>query len=196
MFPDSPFWTFSLRLYAKPGVPDACLALQARHGIDVNLLFCCLWLGMAGERLRKRDIARLAARARALHEGVVKPLREARTLLKRMIASEDESLRSALGALRAAIKKSELDAEHVEQVMLGAVLPRRDSGSPSQARARANAAAYLDALGVRLGPEDEADLGRIVAALPTPGSATLDGAIRPKPTRKQPLARSGQGRNI
>jgi uncharacterized protein (TIGR02444 family) len=196
MFPPSAFWDFSLRLYARPGVPDACLALQARHGIDVNLLFCCLWLGMAGERLTKRDVARLAARVRVLHEGVVKPLREARTLLKQIIASEDESLRPALGALRTAIKKSELDAEHVEQVVLGAALPRRGSGSPSPALAGANAMAYLAAMGVRAGPEDEVDLGRIVAALPSPDSAKLNGAARPKAARKQSLARSGQGRTI
>ena len=58
MIPDSPFWNFSLRLYARAGVPDACLALQARHGIDVNLLFCCLWLGLDTP---ERGAERLAA---------------------------------------------------------------------------------------------------------------------------------------
>src|SRR5690349_22774626 len=106
MFPASPFWDFSLRLYARPRVADSCLALQERHGIDVNLLFCCLWLGIEGQQLAKRDISRLAARVRTLHENVVKPLRQARTVLKGVLASEDESLRPVLGTLRTAIKKS------------------------------------------------------------------------------------------
>jgi uncharacterized protein (TIGR02444 family) len=115
MIPRSPFWDFSLRLYARAGVPDACLALQARHGVDVNLLFCCLWLGLEGERLGRRDLARLAARVRDLHENVVKPLRLARTVLKRFVAAEDKRLRPAFATLRNAVKKSELDAEHLER---------------------------------------------------------------------------------
>jgi uncharacterized protein (TIGR02444 family) len=196
MFPSSRFWDFSLRLYARPGVADSCLALQGRHGIDVNLLFCCLWLGLEGERLAKRDIARLAARVRTLHEGVVKPLREARTVLKGLLASEDESLRPVLGTLRTAIKKSELDAEHLEQVVLGALRPHRDSGAGSPDLAHANAAAYLALTGARLGAADETDLARIVAALPQPGTAKLDRAARPKPGRTRPLARRGEGRTI
>ena len=141
MLPASPFWDFSLRLYAKSGVPDACLALQARRGIDVNLLFCCLWLGLQGERLGKRHIARLAARVRDLHEGVVKPLRGARTLLKRVLAAEHESLRPAIAALRNAIKKSELETEHLEQVMLEGLRPLGEADVPSTALANANALA-------------------------------------------------------
>lgn len=178
MIPASPFWDFSLRLYAEAGVPDACLALQARHGVDINLLFCCLWLGLEGERLGRREIARLAARVRDLHAGVVKPLREVRILLKGMAATEDEALRPALGALRSAIKKSELDAEHLEQVALGALRPLGRPGPPSPALASANAVAYLASLGVRPAAKDEAQLALIVAALPQPGPAKLGRAGR------------------
>jgi len=37
-------WDFSLSLYAMEGVAPACLALQERLGVDVNLFFCC-WQG-------------------------------------------------------------------------------------------------------------------------------------------------------
>lgn len=37
-FPDHPFWDFSLEVYPREGVGAACLALQARHEIDVNVL--------------------------------------------------------------------------------------------------------------------------------------------------------------
>jgi uncharacterized protein (TIGR02444 family) len=195
MIPQSPFWDFSLRLYAKASVPDACLALQARHGIDVNLLFCCLWLGLEGARLGRSDVARLTARVRDVHEGVVKPLRGARTLLKRLVAAEGEALRPALATLRNAIKKSELDAEHIEQVMLGASRPIGESDLPSAALANANAQAYLTFAGARLTAEDEEYLGLIVAALPQAGSAKL-GDKGDKPDRKRRLARPGEGRTI
>ena len=192
MLPESRFWAFSLRLYAQSGVAEACLALQARHGIDVNLLFCCLWLGVEGEGLGKREISRLAARVRALQDEVVKPLRAARTALKPLVAAEDESLRPALGALRSAIKKSELDAEHLEQLMLEAACERRGAAKPSPDLARRNALAYLAVAGARLGPADEAHLQCIVAALPGADTAKL----RAGRDRKRPLARSGQGRTI
>jgi uncharacterized protein (TIGR02444 family) len=174
MLPASPFWDFSLRLYAKAGVPDACLALQERRGIDVNLLFCCLWLGLQGEKLGKRHIARLAARVRDVHESVVKPLRGARTLLKRVLTTEHESLRPAISALRNAIKKSELEAEHLEQMMLEGLQPVGEADVPSAALANANALAYFSFIGARLDTKDEATLSLIVAALPQSDSAKLD----------------------
>lgn len=195
MLPASPFWDFSLRLYAKAGVPDACLALQTRRGIDVNLLFCCLWLGLQGERLGKRHIARLAARVRDVHEGAVKPLRGARTLLKRVLTAEHESLRPAIAALRNAIKKSELEAEHLEQVLLEGLRPLGEADVPSTALSNANALAYFRFIGARPDAEDEATLSLIVAALPQSDSAKLDARCH-KPGRRRPLARPGTGRTI
>lgn len=167
MFPSCAFWDFSLRLYARPGVAEACLRLQGRHGIDVNLLFCCLWLGMEGKRISRRDTARMIARVRRLHEQVVKPLRTARTALKAMLGAEDPALSPALGVLRAAIKKSELDAEHLEQVVLAGLQPARGTAPAGVALAEANAAAYFAAVDVRLGRGDRADLAAILAALDT-----------------------------
>jgi uncharacterized protein (TIGR02444 family) len=37
-FPDHPFWDFSLQVHQCLGVPEACLELQTRHGLDVNML--------------------------------------------------------------------------------------------------------------------------------------------------------------
>lgn len=196
MFPASPFWDFSLRLYARPGVADSCLALQERHGIDVNLLFCCLWLGIDGQQLAKRDISRLAARVRTLHENVVKPLRQARTVLKNLLASEDESLRPVIGTLRTAIKKSELDAEHLEQIILGGLRSRNGASAGSSDLAQANARAYLALTAGRVGATDEGDLSRIVAALSPSRTAKVDAALQPKSHRTRPLARRGEGRTI
>ncbi|MEE2566545.1 TIGR02444 family protein [Hyphobacterium marinum] len=45
---DNPFWDWSLDCYASPGVKDALLVLQDRHGLDVNLMLWCLWLAEKG----------------------------------------------------------------------------------------------------------------------------------------------------
>ena len=56
-FPPTPFWDFSLAVYGRPGVAPACLALQQRHGADVNLLLFCAWFGAAHRgRLTADDV--------------------------------------------------------------------------------------------------------------------------------------------
>src|SRR6202000_1576818 len=42
---ESRFWTFSLAVYADPAVQRECLALQDDHGVDVNLLLFCAFVG-------------------------------------------------------------------------------------------------------------------------------------------------------
>jgi uncharacterized protein (TIGR02444 family) len=199
VFPASPFWDFSLRLYAREGVAGSCLRLQDRHGIDVNMLFFGLWLGMEGQVVSRRDVARLIARVRTLHEQVVKPLRVARTALKRMLGEEKGDLPPPAGAIRAAIKKSELDAEHLEQIMLTAARPPSRVSAVRQMAdgrecARANAAVYFAVHGARLGRSDEADLAVILAALCADATAKLAGAgAPPRLGRKRLLARTGGG---
>jgi uncharacterized protein (TIGR02444 family) len=197
VFPASPFWDFSLRLYARRGVADACLRLQGEHGIDVNILFCCLWLGMEGQRATQRDVARMIARVRIVHEQVVKPLRQARTALKRMLATESGDLLPATGAVRGAVKKSELDAEHLEQVMLGALRVAAAESPAHQAGpdlARVNAAAYVAVRRIRLSRRDQADLATILGALESDSVRVTDEvALSPELGRKPPLARAGGG---
>jgi uncharacterized protein (TIGR02444 family) len=199
-FPSSPFWDFSLRLYAKRGIADACLRLQARHGIDVNLLFCCLWRGAEGHRLSRREIAALIVRAKTIHEQVVKPLRASRTALKTMLEG-DATLAAAMETLRAAIKKSELDAEHVEQLMLAGMFdsqPRIAGRRDDEAAALANAESYCAALGLRLSAADRADLAMVVDALETgkaEPSHTVELTIQKAEDhgRRPPLARDRGG---
>ena len=38
-------WRFALAVYQKPGVSDACLLLQDRHGCNVTLLLFAAWAG-------------------------------------------------------------------------------------------------------------------------------------------------------
>jgi uncharacterized protein (TIGR02444 family) len=194
-FPASPFWDFSLRLYARPGVASSCLRLQERHGIDVNILFCALWRGMAGQVCTRRDIVRMVGRVRALHEEVVKPLRTARTALKGLLATEAGEHVPAMGALRAAIKKDELDAEHLEQIVLAAASPNASVQPGGADLAKVNATVYFAVHGAKLGRRDHSDLAGILGALDGETTAAGDSLRAPanRLGRRRVLARAGGG---
>ena len=111
---ETPFWQFSGSVYARRGVAEACLALQERHRLDVNLLLFCAWAGSNGRRLDGGDIGLLRSAARPWHDQVVAPLRAARRWLKQQTSVPED-----LGeAFREEVKALELQAEMLEQLML------------------------------------------------------------------------------
>jgi len=112
---DNPFWTFSLEVYAAPGVAAECLALQRELDIDVNMLLFCVWLGA------RRNIVLSAERIgffeniiRPWHEDVVKPLRRVRDTIKGRADFAEEDI----GALRGQVLSVERGAERIEQALL------------------------------------------------------------------------------
>ena len=150
---DNPFWDFSLAVYRRGGVAEACLALQDRHGLDVNLLLHCLWAGSRGRRFEAGEIAELSAAVGPWHEAVVKPLRGVRRWLK----DQQYAPQGPAEALRQAIKARELEAEAIEQRILHermAIPPAE--GTPSCAGS--NLASYLAATGVTPDSDDTACL--------------------------------------
>ena len=74
----NPFWDFSLAVWGRAAVEPACLALQARHGIDINILLFCGWAGRRGRALDAADLGRLIDAARPWREAAVLPLRALR----------------------------------------------------------------------------------------------------------------------
>lgn len=155
-----------MALYAKPGVAPACLALQERHGVDVNALMFCVWLAESG-----RGPAQAAALEAAFaavgewHRQVVRTLRPLRQRLKFGFDPVDAEL---VRALRARIQKIEIDAEHVEQLTLAASeaakAPAR-GGLPADERAR-HAAQHLAAYFGRIaGERDGEDLDKLCVIL-------------------------------
>ncbi|MEE9251196.1 MAG: TIGR02444 family protein, partial [Alphaproteobacteria bacterium] len=82
-FPRDPCWDFALAVYRREGVEEACLALQERHGIDVNVLLFCCWLGQSGRgALSGDEMARTLAAVKQWHGAVVGGLRAVRGVLK------------------------------------------------------------------------------------------------------------------
>jgi uncharacterized protein (TIGR02444 family) len=111
---ETPFWRFSGTVYAHPGVAEACLSLQERHHLDVNLLLFCAWAGSRGHRLDGGELGQLRSLARPWHDQVVAPLRATRRWLKVQTSVPD-----SLGeAFREEVKSLELQAEMLEQLML------------------------------------------------------------------------------
>ena len=157
------FWDFSLHVYRQPGVPEACLGLQDRHSIDVNLMLYCAWAGAeAGIDLGPGDLRQLAAGVDDWHDRVVRRLRAVRADLKRQSHGAPAALAASL---RERIKAMELEAERIEQDMLfdlsSEVGGARQPGADLCGR---NISAYFNLLGVQAGGPDEADIGTIVAA--------------------------------
>lgn len=137
-WPASPFWDHSLDLYGRPGVEAACLELQHRHGLDVNLALLCCCLGARGVELDQAGCDRLKHLSKGWQAEVVRPLRAIRRRLKIALARPEAMTISArlpdlAGALRARVLAIELDGEHIEQLALeraASELPARAEPGP------------------------------------------------------------------
>ena len=134
-FPSSPFWDYSLGIYAKPGVADACIDLQDEFGLDVNMLLACLWFSAAGPgRLDSDQIRECVGRTRDWQGKVVKPLRAVRRYCKEEPATLPDQLRDEF---RPRLQAVELDAEHVEQLLIAGILQPIIDGHDAQPMAGA-----------------------------------------------------------
>jgi len=165
-FPAHPFWDFALDVYRRPGVSDACLALQERDRLDVNLLLFVCWIGASGSGLLNRDdVAQCMKTVAPWHDAVVRPLRGVRRILK---GGFDAAPADLSDQLRREIQAREIDAEHIEQLMLAATIHRVPKGStPASERlsdASQNALTYLAALGARVDANEKMNLAAILAA--------------------------------
>lgn len=108
----SPFWRFSLAFYRKPSVAEACLALQDRAGVDVNVLLFLLWLAHARRRLSPDDVQLVDDRVGAWRSAAVLPLRALRRRLKGHASLGSDG---AVEDLRTRIKGIEMEAERLQQ---------------------------------------------------------------------------------
>lgn len=108
-------WQFSLEVYGQPEVEQACLLMQDKLGLDVNLLLACLWVGVSGRgRLGGEALADLEQQVAFWHQEIVEPMRQVRRRLKELARFGGERF----VAMRKSVSACELDAEQVEQQML------------------------------------------------------------------------------
>lgn len=111
-------WDFSIELYRRPGVAEACLELQDSHGFDVNLLLYCFWYGDAFGRFDKILLEELLKFSCTWKQGVVQPLRTVRRWMKNQTQLVSANQASQFQSLRERIKSEELSAEKIQQEML------------------------------------------------------------------------------
>jgi uncharacterized protein (TIGR02444 family) len=147
----SPLWRFSLRFYRRPGVADACIALQDGCGVDVNILLFLLWLAAARRCVSLAAAQDVCARAAAWRDDVVAPLR---TLRRRLKDGSSLVERGAAELFRTRIKAIELESERLQQESMFALAPglATENASTVATAARANVAAYEQALGRTFAP--------------------------------------------
>jgi uncharacterized protein (TIGR02444 family) len=148
------FWEFSLAFYALPRVAEALLALQDRHGRDVNLILFALWLGLSGRgHLAAIGLATAQEAIREVRLDLIEPLRRLRRDLKPNPAADIQHLRERIKAL-------ELEAEKAAQQRLAALAGAAADGIAPADRLEAAAANLALYLGPALADSAEA---RVIA---------------------------------
>ncbi len=145
---------------------SACLKLQDRCGLNVNLILFCCWMAARGRRLSSVEIQRLRAVVAPWDAQVVTPLRAIRRWLK----DHSEPGLAGQEALRRDILQQELAAERLVQKMLVACL-LLDEGTGDVGLASESAEAAWDSLscyvaetGAALQEEDWQNLASIKQA--------------------------------
>ncbi|OZI26300.1 TIGR02444 family protein [Bordetella genomosp. 9] len=172
------FWAFSLAVYARPGVPEACLALQDGYGLDVNVLLFALYAAQHGTSLDTGAFADLDRAVASWRRQVVAPLRAIRRHVKTTLGDggatpggKTPSPASVEQETYAAIKRAELSAERAQQCNMEQWLAARPGAAVSLAAGAGDGIASdardaLDSL-------DALD----AAAIDTLGAANLDGYL-------------------
>ncbi|MBL4739995.1 MAG: TIGR02444 family protein [Sneathiella sp.] len=158
--PPCPLWDYATEIYSEKKVSDACLRLQDRHEIDVNLLLFCLWSGAFGwSTLTAIELSQALDISAGWQLPIVVPLRTVRNGLKNSSSPAGEKFKQAL---RKNVLESELYAERLELKMLGKLINRPAKNSKDEQACAANAAenltAYLRGEVERLTPNDIADI--------------------------------------
>ncbi len=133
------FIQFCLRLYAAPGLREACLKLQDEQSLNVNCLLLAAWGAALGYSVSAGDWVSMAARTAVIQEKAVAPIRATRRAIGREAALDDE-LKQPLKRL---LLYAEIRAEQAEERALHRLMMRCAArGDPGEALLRANLGAY------------------------------------------------------
>lgn len=165
-FPASELWNYSTQTYRIPEIETACLNLQNRHHADVNILLYCCWCGDKGFALSVDDMNRLIATTTPWQEYILRPLRNARRMMKQQVIAmpadiHEQSLRN--------MSEMEIHAEHMAQLALEKAidLDRRPPGENMCAVeiSAANLLTYMERLGQASTDSTRAELGSLLNAI-------------------------------
>ena len=156
----SPFWQFSIKFYAVPGVAEACIALQDHAQVDVNILFYLLWNATQGRAFNAADITEIEHRIGPWREMAVIPIRDIRRALK---APPPAMAPEAAEGLRTRVKAVELEAERLQQEALYGLAESSRLGRPAPSKAEAARDSVSSYQGV-IGPFPPEPLATVLSA--------------------------------
>jgi len=153
----SSLWRFSLAVYSQPQVPPACLALQDRHGVDVNLLLYAGWRAWGGDALSREGCRTALERSEVWRNDLVLPLRSIRRRAGTLARNDPK-----FAQVYAALKACELQIERRQQAMLA-----DGSGQDSGASADIITAleVFAETFGILKNPDVRPALATIAAAM-------------------------------
>jgi uncharacterized protein (TIGR02444 family) len=161
-------WQFTLAAYKREGVPAACLALQDEYGLDVNVLFLCLFAGARGHELPTHEFALIDDIVAPWKESVIHPLRSVRRHLKARIPSSPELLES----LYREVLASEIKAEEHEHYLIATTL-RIPAGVADATVAAVNLVRYLRVSGAPVNHDSITILANLMSGVMA-GTATIE----------------------
>ena len=156
----SPFWQFSIKFYAEPGVADACIELQDKAQVDVNILFYLLWNATQGRAFNAADITEIERQIGPWRELAVIPIRNIRRALKSPPPVMEPA---AAESLRTRIKAVELEAERLQQEALFGLAQTSRLGRPAPSKAEAARDSVSSYQGV-IGPFPPGALDTVLSA--------------------------------
>jgi uncharacterized protein (TIGR02444 family) len=159
------FTRFVLELYHRAGVADACLGLQNRHDLDVNVVLFAAFVGaVRRQRLTVDDLDLAHRRVDAWHDEVVRPLRAVR---QRLETGPLPAPNDATAGLRRALAELEIQAEVIELDQLGALISELNSPRSASSAAEFATAAIETVIrtqsGIALNEEDREAIATIAA---------------------------------
>ena len=118
-FPESQLWNYSTQTYQVPEVENACLNLQNNYSADVNILLNCCWLGENQIELSGDDLTALMMASSPWQNSILKPLRNARRMMKQhIIAMPLELIDQTIQNMN----EMEINAERMEQQSLEKII--------------------------------------------------------------------------
>ena len=156
----SPFWQFSIKFYAVPGVAQACIDLQDKAQVDVNVLFYLLWNAAEGRAFNAADITEIERMIDPWRQMTVIPIRDIRRALK---SPPPVMAPDAAESLRTRIKAVELEAERLQQEALYGLAQSSRLGRPSPSKVQAAQDSVSSYQGV-IGPFPPEPLAAVLSA--------------------------------
>jgi uncharacterized protein (TIGR02444 family) len=154
----SRFWAYSLEVYGDEALAAACLDLQDRCGLDVNMLLFALFAASRGRSLSRADIERLDRAVDPWRRHVVRALRGVRRWLKEPAHAADDKA----ATLRRSVLDREIEAEAYQQELMEQSIPIGDGTSDTDAAA-SNLVRYAQFAGARADDALVAGLTAILA---------------------------------